>query len=409
VQIYLVGGAVRDKLLELPVTEQDWVVVGAAPQDMLAQKYKPVGRDFPVFIHPETGEEYALARTERKTGPGYHGFAFNTSPGVTLEQDLQRRDLTINAMAMDDTGRLIDPWGGQADLKARLLRHVSPAFAEDPLRVLRVARFAARFAHLGFKVAPETLELMREMAASGELDALTPERVWTELSKALSQRMPSRFFKVLRDCGALQPLFPEIDCQFGIPQSPRWHPEIDTGAHLLQALDQAASLSDETIVRFAVLVHDMGKCRTPRDQWPDHTGHEQEGTRVIETFCRRLKVPNDYRNLGQLVALYHGPCHRAFDLPPEEIVKLLEQTDALRRPLRFEQFLIACEADARGRKGKKNRDYPQAPYLRKALKETIKIKVQELSDNGLSGKALGGEIRKRRIEAVRRITPKVFD
>lgn len=408
-QIYLVGGAVRDKLLGLPITEQDWVVVGATPQDMLALKYKPVGRDFPVFIHPETGEEYALARTERKTGRGYHGFAFDTATTVTLEQDLQRRDLTINAMAMDDDGRLIDPWGGQADLKARVLRHVSPAFAEDPLRVLRVARFAARFAHLGFKVAPETLVVMREIAASGELDELTPERVWTELSKALSQRMPSRFIRVLRDCNALQPLFPEIDCLFGIPQPARWHPEIDTGAHLQLALDQAAALSDETIVRFAVLVHDMGKCLTPRNQWPEHSGHEQAGAGLIEGFCRRLRVPNDYRNLGQLVALYHGQCHRAFDLPPEDVVKLLEQTDALRRPLRFEQFLIACEADARGRKGKKNRDYPQAPYLRKALKETIKIKVQELSDDGLSGKALGGEIRKRRIEAVRRISPKVFD
>jgi tRNA nucleotidyltransferase (CCA-adding enzyme) len=407
--IYLVGGAVRDKLLGLPVTEQDWVVVGATPQAMLERRFKPVGRDFPVFIHAETGEEYALARTERKSGRGYHGFAFNTSPDVTLEEDLRRRDLTINAMAMDEQGRLIDPWGGKADLKARLLRHVSPAFGEDPLRVLRVARFAARFAHLGFKVAPETLELMREMAASGELDALTPERVWTELSKALSQRTPSRFIRVLRDCGALAPLFPEIDCLFGIPQPARWHPEIDAGAHLQLALDLAAALSDETIVRFAVLVHDMGKCSTPLEQRPDHSGHEQAGAAAIEGFCKRLRVPNDYRNLGQLVALYHRRCHEAFDLPPEEIVKLLEQTDALRRPLRFEQFLVSCEACARGRKGRKNDDYPQAPYLRKALKEAIKIKVHALSDDGLSGKALGGEIRKRRIEAVRRISPKVFD
>jgi tRNA nucleotidyltransferase (CCA-adding enzyme) len=408
-EIYLVGGAVRDRLLGLPVTEQDWVVVGATPQQMLAERFKPVGRDFPVFIHPETGEEYALARTERKTGPGYHGFVFNTSPGVTLEEDLRRRDLTINAMALDAQGRLIDPWSGQADLRARVLRHVSPAFGEDPLRVLRVARFAARFAHLGFKVAPETLELMRRMAASGELDTLTPERVWNELSKALSQRMPSRFIRVLRDCEALGRLFPEIDCLFGIPQPPRWHPEVDAGIHLLLSLDQAALLSDETIVRFAVLVHDMGKCATPRGQWPDHQGHGQAGAGAIERLCKRLRVPNDYRNLGQLVALYHDRCHQAFNLPPEEIIRLLEQTDALRRPLRFEQFLLACEACARGRKGRKNEDYPQAPYLRKALKEAIKIKVHALSDDGLSGKALGGEIRKRRIEAVRRISPKVFD
>lgn len=407
-EIYLVGGAVRDKLLHRPVTERDWVVVGATPREMLTRHFKPVGRDFPVFLHPETREEYALARTERKTGPGYHGFTVDASPEVTLEEDLRRRDLTVNAMAMTHDGKLIDPWGGQRDLKARVLRHVSDAFREDPLRVLRVARFAARYAHLGFTVALETMELMREMAASGELESLTPERVWQETSKALSERMPNRYVRTLRDCDALARIFPEIDCLFGVPQPKRWHPEVDAGQHMMMALEQAAALTEETIVRFAVLVHDIGKCHTRRERWPDHRGHEKIGIRLIEDLCARLRVPNDYRNLGQLAALHHNQCHRAFELPPDRVLKLLEQTDALRRPVRFEQLLIACEADIRGRKGRRNRDYPQRHYLRKCLQEAMKVKVVQLSEAGLSGRALGEEIRRRRIDAIRRISPRTF-
>src|SRR5215207_8982873 len=366
-QIYLVGGAVRDELLGLAVRERDWVVVGARPEELQAQGFKPVGKDFPVFLHPRNGEEYALARTERKTGPGYRGFQTLFSPDVRLEQDLERRDLTINAIAKDpDGGVLIDPFGGQRDLRERVLRHVSGAFVEDPVRVLRVARFAARFAPFGFKVAPETLDLMREIAARGELDALVSERVWQETQRALEMPAPARFFEVLREANALPVIFPELHALFGVPQPERWHPEIDSGVHTLMVLEQAVKLSDDPVVRFAALTHDLGKGTTPPDEWPRHIAHEQRGVALVEALCDRLRIPNSYRELGVLVSRYHLEAHRVEELRTGTLLDLLEHTDAFRRPARFEQFVLACEADARGRKGLENRDYPQAEHLRRA-------------------------------------------
>ncbi|OGT88952.1 MAG: multifunctional CCA tRNA nucleotidyl transferase/2'3'-cyclic phosphodiesterase/2'nucleotidase/phosphatase [Gammaproteobacteria bacterium RIFOXYA12_FULL_61_12] len=400
-KIYLVGGAVRDELLGRPVKERDWVVVGATPEAMQAQGFKQVGKDFPVFLHPRTGEEYALARTERKTSPGYRGFAVHAAPDVSLEQDLLRRDLTINALARDDTGHIIDPYGGLQDLENRLLRHVSNAFAEDPVRILRTARFAARYTHLGFRIAPETNALMQAMAAAGEVDALVPERVWQELVKALAEETPSRFFEALRDCNALGIIFPEIGRLFGVPQPEVHHPEIDTGVHSLMVLDQAARLSPDPRVRFAALTHDLGKGLTSAEILPSHHGHEDRGAVLAEQLCRRLKAPNDYRDLALLTARYHGHIHRAGQLRPETALKVLEACDAFRRPERFEHLLIACEADARGRKGFEERPYPQAGLFRRCLSATRTFDPAGPVREGLKGEALRDAIRKGRLGAIK--------
>ena len=366
-QVFLVGGAVRDAQLGIPHRERDWCVVGAAPAELEALGYQRVGRDFPVFLHPETKEEYALARTERKTAPGYHGFDFDCSPDVTIEEDLQRRDLTINAIAQSENGDLIDPWGGLRDIESRVLRHVSDAFVEDPVRILRVARFAARYNGLGFKIAAETMQLMRRMVDNGEVDALVPDRVWKETELALAGSNIRVFFEVLRECGALRVLFPEVDVLFGIPQPERWHPEIDTGLHVMMVLDQAESMSNDLEVRFAALTHDLGKGSTPKNLLPSHPGHELRGARLIRDVAARLPVPRACRDLAVLVAEFHTHVHRALELRPKTILKVLEKTDAFRRPERFEQFLVTCEADARGRAGLENRRYEQAGYFRGAL------------------------------------------
>ena len=354
--IFLVGGAVRDQLLGVEVLDRDWVVVGGTPEQMTKLGYKPVGKDFPVFIDPKSGEEYALARTERKTDRGYKGFSFNTSADITLEEDLKRRDLTINAIAKDSNGELIDPFLGQSDIKHKILRHVSEAFIEDPVRVLRVARFAARF---DFSVAPETMSLMKQMVENGEVDALVAERVWGEFNKALKAGYPSRFIDVLKECGALKKVLPEIDALFGIPQHKEYHPEIDTGIHTIMVLQQAAKLTDNAIVRFAALVHDLGKAKTPKHKWPSHYGHEKLGVDTIQTLCSRLRIPNKYKELACIVSEYHLHMHRLNELKASTILKLLELTGSLRNSERAEQFVLACEADARGRTGLEERDYPQ--------------------------------------------------
>jgi tRNA nucleotidyltransferase (CCA-adding enzyme) len=364
-ETYAVGGAVRDELLGLPVKDRDWVVVGATPQVMLARGFVPVGRDFPVFLHPQTHEEYALARTERKTAPGYAGFAFHAAPGVTLEQDLVRRDLTINAMAKDEAGAVIDPHNGRTDLAARVLRHVSPAFAEDPVRILRVARFAARFAD--FSIAAETMELMRGMVAAGEVDALVAERVWQELARGLMETRPSRMFEVLRECGALRCLLPEVDALWGVPQRADYHPEIDTGVHVMMVIDMSARLAAALPARFAALMHDLGKACTPADILPRHHGHEAKSVGLLEAICERLRVPTDCRDVARLVARFHGDIHRVAELRPETRLTLLERCDALRRPERFDLILLACEADYRGRLGWEGRDYTPATSWRTAL------------------------------------------
>lgn len=366
-QTYLVGGAVRDKLLGLETKDRDWVVVGAAPQEMLDLGYQQVGQDFPVFLDPESHDEYALARTERKTGPGYKGFAINSSPEVTLEEDLLRRDLTINAIAMDENGSLIDPFGGQFDIEDRVLRHVSGAFVEDPLRVLRVARFAARFAHLGFRVANETRDLMRSICHSGELDHLVPERIWKELELALTSQTPSVFIEVLRECYALAAILPEVNNLFGVPQPEKYHPEIDTGLHILLCLEQARKLSDDSVVLYATLVHDVGKGLTDPDQWPSHVGHEAAGLSLLNQIESRLRVPKEHAQLSRLVCEHHTKLHRVKELKPATVLKLLESLDAFRRPERLDKFLLACEADARGRTGLETRDYPQNVYLKTLL------------------------------------------
>jgi len=365
VKIYAVGGAVRDALLGLPVKDRDWVVVGATPDAMLAQGYTPVGRDFPVFLHPQTHEEYALARSERKTAPGYAGFVFHTTPEVTLEEDLRRRDLTINAIAQAASGELVDPYGGRADLAARVLRHVSPAFAEDPVRILRVARFAARFAD--FSVAPETLDLMRQMVANGEVDALVPERVWQELSCGLMETTPSRMFAVLRECGALCKLLPELDALWGVPQRADYHPEIDTGVHVMLVIDMAARLAAPLPARFAALTHDLGKGMTPAELLPRHHDHEQKSVALVDALCARLRVPTDCRDVARLAARFHGDIHRVSELRPETVLRVLERCDALRRPERFELVLLACEADYRGRLGWEDRTYSAADVWQRAL------------------------------------------
>lgn len=396
-EIYLVGGAVRDTLLDYPVSERDWVVVGAQPQDLLDQGYQQVGKDFPVFLHPQTRDEYALARTERKQGHGYTGFVVDSDPAVTLEEDLLRRDLTINAMAQHADGSIIDPYGGQRDLAAKVLRHVSAAFIEDPLRVLRTARFAARYAHLGFTVAPETIDLMAEIVQQGELAHLPAERIWVELERALGERDPDVFIQVLRDCGALDKLLPELEALFGVPQTAQHHPEIDSGVHTLMALQQAAGLSPCTDVRFAVLLHDLGKGTTAAEEWPRHIAHEHRGIKLVDKACRRLKAPNQFRDLARKVCQYHTHCHRALELRGETILKLLTATDALRRPDRFEAFLLACEADARGRLGFEGRQYPQADYLRSALAIAQQVTAAQFIERGLAGKALGTAMSQERI------------
>ena len=397
---YRVGGCVRDKLLNLPVKDRDWVVVGASPEEMLRQGFKPVGKDFPVFLHPKTKEEYALARTERKTSPGYTGFEFHATPDVTLEEDLQRRDLTINAIAESESGDIIDPYHGQEDLNARLLRHVSPAFAEDPVRILRVARFAARFADLGFTIADDTMALMRDMVERGEVDALVPERVWTEMQKALTEKMPARFIEVLRECGALKKLLPEVDCLFGIPQPEKYHPEIDTGIHVLLVLQQAARLTDDPRIRFAALLHDLGKGITPKEELPQHINHEARGVPLVKAVCQRLRVPNDYRDLAILVTQYHLYPHLAHELRPETKLKLFESLDAFRRPERFEQFLLACEADSRGRPGYEDRVLEKPDILRSALAAAQAIDAAALARQGLSGPEIAKALHQQRITAI---------
>ncbi len=366
-EVYLVGGAVRDELLGRDVSERDWMVVGTSPELMLKSGFKPVGKDFPVFLHPESREEYALARTERKTAPGYHGFDIHASPEVTLEQDLSRRDLTINAMAQDSKGNIIDPHAGRADLKNRTLRHVSPAFGDDPLRVLRVARFAARYHPLGFTVADETLDLMRSISAGDELTALAGERVWQETVRALGETHPVEYFRVLRACGALAVLFPELERLYGVPQPAKWHPEIDTGVHNEMVLEQASSMSTDTQVRFAALCHDLGKGTTPLEILPSHRGHENRGVKLTRALCERLKTPNAFRDIAIHTARYHTHCHRVLEHKPATLLKTLLSLDGLRKPERFEKFLLVCEADARGRGGFETREYPQADYMRGAM------------------------------------------
>jgi len=400
-KIYLVGGAVRDTLLGFEPKERDWVVVGATPEQLKSQGYKQVGKDFPVFLHPKTREEYALARTERKTAPGYHGFAIHAEPGVTLEEDLLRRDLTVNAIAQTTDGQLIDPFNGQQDLANKLLRHVSPAFSEDPIRILRVARFAARFAHLGFNIAPETMQLMQDMSNAGEVDALVAERVWTETERALGEKSPARFFEVLRDCGALEKLFPEIERLFGVPQPEKHHPEIDTGVHTLMVLEQAARLSSDTSVRFAALVHDLGKGTTPKEQWPKHIAHEERGVPLVETLCQRLRVPKSYRELAVAVTRYHLHYHRAAELKPATLLKLFNAVDAFRRPERFELFILACEADSRGRTGFEDAHFDQPDILRRTRDAAAAITARELIGK-FTGAAIGEELDRLRKQAIKK-------
>ena len=399
-EVYLVGGAVRDRLLGRPVHERDWVVVGARPEDLVRDGFVSVGREFPVFLHPQTHEEYALARLERKVGPGYRGFTTQFSPDVTLEEDLKRRDLTINAMAESSSGEIIDPYGGRRDLQARLLRHVSDAFVEDPVRILRVARFAARYADLGFRLADETRELMRTMTASGEVDALVPERVWQETERALSEPRPEVYFEILRGCGALRVIFPEIDALFGVPQPAQWHPEIDTGVHVMLALRYSASVGASTAVRYAALTHDLGKALTPKEMLPRHRGHEEAGVALVEGLCERLKVPNGFRELAVLACRHHALVHKALELRPNTVLTLLETTDAFRRPERFVELLQACEADARGRTGLEDRPYPQAAYLLKARDAAAAVTLTNEERTGLQGRAIGEKIREKRLTAV---------
>ncbi len=401
-QIYKVGGAVRDRLLGRRGHDIDWLVVGATAEQLLAQGFRPVGDDFPVFLHPQSGEEYALARTERKSGKGYAGFVFHASPDVTLEEDLLRRDLTVNAMAEDAQGHVIDPYGGQRDLQQRVLRHVSPAFAEDPLRVLRVARFAARYAGLGFRVAEETLGLMRRLARSGELSSLTAERSWKEISRALQEPHPDVFIQVLKDCGALKVLLPELQALFGVPQNATHHPEVDSGLHTLMVLQQCARFAQPLAVRWACLLHDLGKGSTPRAQWPRHIAHETRGLAAIKQVNQRLRVPRDCAELALLTGEYHTHCHRALELRPNTVLELLQALDALRRPERWQLFLAACEMDARGRLGFEERDYPQARYLQGALQAAQAVSARELVAQGLFGAELGKALAEQRLQALKR-------
>lgn len=398
---FLVGGAVRDSLLNYPVKEKDWVVIGETPESMIQQGFKPVGKDFPVFLHPQTHDEYALARTERKTAPGYKGFIVHAANDVTLEQDLIRRDLTINAMAMDDKGEIIDPYQGQQDLERRILRHVSPAFSEDPVRILRIARFAARYAHLGFTVADETQELMRTMVNNAETEHLVAERVWAELAKALSEKTPSAFFYTLKECQALAVIFPEINQLFGIPQVKKYHPEVDTGLHSLLCLEQACLLSDKTEVRLAALLHDLGKSATDKSKWPSHHGHEQKGLPLLEQFCLRLRVPKNFQILASQVMNYHTHCHRVFELKASTIVDMLNNLKAFKKDHKLNDFVLACEADAKGRTGMEHNAYPQADYLIALAQTANQIDSSSVLTGNLKGAEIGAAIRNLRIQAIK--------
>lgn len=402
-KIYLVGGAVRDSLLNLPIKDKDFMVVGATPEQMQQLGYRQVGKDFPVFLHPKTQQEYALARTERKVGLGYGGFSCYASPDVTLEQDLLRRDLTINAIAQDEAGNLYDPYHGIADINARKLRHVSAAFAEDPLRVLRVARFAARFHDLGFEIAAETMALMQHMSQTEELTALTPERVWQEVDKSLGGPHPEVFFEVLRQCGALKVLFPEIDALFGVPQPEKWHPEIDTGLHTMMVLAQSSSMTEEKAVRFAALVHDLGKALSPKEHWPKHHGHGQKGLPVIKSLCERLRVPNEYRDLALLVSDQHQNVHQAFELRSETIIKLFDKADFWRKPERLKQLLLACLADMRGRTGFEHQPYPQSDYLNACFLAANNVDVKAIIAAGFQGAQIKEVVNSKRIEMVAQV------
>jgi tRNA nucleotidyltransferase (CCA-adding enzyme) len=401
-KIYAVGGAVRDGLLGLPVQDRDYVVVGASPDDMIAAGYTPVGKDFPVFLHPETHEEYALARTERKTAPGYKGFVFHTDAAVTLEEDLVRRDLTINAMARAEDGSVIDPFNGQADLQARIFRHVSQAFTEDPVRILRVARFAARFAD--FTVAPETNGLMQDMVAAGEVDALVPERVWQEIARGLMEAKPSRMFAVLRDCGALQRILPELDVLWGVPQPGKYHPEIDTGIHTMLVIDYAARQGYELPVRFAALTHDLGKGATPKENWPSHHGHEARGAELVDRVCKRLKIPSDCRDLAVMTAREHGKITHAFDLLPEDLVCLLERCDAFRKPQRFADMLLASRCDHFGRSGREDKPYPQVGHLQAVLAAAQSVNAGHVAQaHAGAPQGIAQAVHAARVDAVRQL------
>lgn len=397
---YLVGGAVRDQLLNMPVKDRDWVVVGATPKQLLELGYQQVGKDFPVFLHPETHEEYALARTERKSGSGYTGFTCYAAPDVTLEDDLQRRDLTINAIAYCVDGEYVDPYHGRDDIKARLLRHVSSAFSEDPLRVLRVARFAARFAPLGFKVAPETLLLMQKMTQSGELNALTAERVWKETEKALESKAPQVYFDVLRQCGALKVLFPEIDALFGVPAPEKWHPEIDTGIHTMMVLNIASQLTDDIAVRFSALCHDLGKGLTPAEKWPHHHGHGPAGVPLVEALCQRYRIPNHIRDLARLTAKFHDHIHRIDRMRPSKVIRLFDAIDAWRKPERVSQLAMVSEADARGRQGLETLVYPQRDFLQQAFNIANSVDIKPIIASGLKGIAIREALTKQREIAI---------
>lgn len=398
-KIYLVGGAVRDKLLGIPHNEKDWVVVGSTPEEMLKQGFKPVGKDFPVFIHPRTGDEYALARTERKVGKGYKGFEFYADKNITLENDLKRRDLTINAIAETKEGKIIDPFHGQDDLKKKILRHVSLAFSEDPVRILRVARFAAKFGD--FKIAPETMKLMQVIVASGEVNALVPERVWQEFSRALSEPHPENFIEVLRGCNALKIIFPEIDVLFGVPERTDYHPEADAGKHMLLTLKEAVKLSKDPATRFAALCHDFGKAKTPKDILPKHHGHEEEGAKLVKEFCKRIRAPREYQDLAVLVARFHGNCHKLSELTAQTILKMLKAIDPFRKPERFEKFLIACEADEKGRLGHENDLYPQAELFREIYEECDSIDIRKLIAKLSDNQTIEETIRLERLKVIK--------
>lgn len=398
--VYRVGGCVRDRLLGLPVNDIDWVVTGATVEDMEAAGYKAIGKDFPVFLHPDTKHEYALARSERNTGPGYRGFEIISDASITIQQDLLRRDLTINAIAEDEQGNIIDPYGGQQDIESRCLRHVSQAFVEDPVRVLRVARFAARFHKLGFTLAADTCDLIRQMGQSGELDALVAERVWMELSRALDEPDPAIFFETLRSCEVLGQLFPEIEALYGVPQTAKYHPEIDTGVHVMMALQKSAELGFDNETRFAVLMHDLGKASTPASLLPSHHGHEARGKKLVKAFCKRWRVPRAHRELALITTDFHTLVHRALELKPATLLKLLTQADSFRKPARFRKMLDACIADVRGRTGFENRAYPQADFLASLAHKLRSADVADLQREGLSGKALGQAIRQQRLKLI---------
>ncbi len=399
---FLVGGAVRESLLNLPVKDKDWVVIGETPESMIKQGFLPVGKDFPVFLHPQTRDEYALARTERKTAPGYKGFTIHASPEITLEEDLVRRDLTINAMAMDEQGSIFDPYHGKEDLKNRIFRHVSPAFSEDPVRILRIARFAARYSHLGFTIAEETQALMKQMVAKGETDHLVAERVWAELVKALSEKTPAAFFYTLKDCNALQPIFPEIYQLFGVPQPEKYHPEIDTGIHSLLSLEQACLLSSKPEVRLAALLHDLGKAVTDKSKWPSHRGHEQIGLPLLEQFCKRLRIPKHYKTLAIQVMRYHTHCHRCFELKASTLTDMLSSLGAFKaESATLKDFVLACEADCKGRTGLENTTYPQAAFLLSVAEAGCKIDTSIILNSNLEGEKIGNAIRQLRISAIK--------